>query len=248
MMGALTSDAGFVGHQLPGLLRRYRYVFLVVEGRTKPDPKSGVLLVGHEWEKKAWDGQRGLSITAWSAGGHSFTRHLWDNALKFRLTLALKAKLIVLTTQDKTETAYLVRGVYGWFQKRWAAHQSVYRVDETKPDATIFEERSVKRRVFNQLPGVDWVRSKQAAQYFPTVAAGVTASVDEWQRALGIKKGRAVATRIVAACSMSTPSIPTRPGGSVTTPSRGSTGTIARSSGPRSMRSTRSRAGNRRST
>jgi ERCC4-type nuclease len=181
ILGAIT-DARFTGRQLPGLLKTYDYVYLIVEGAAKIDPRTGVLMMyGRE-------------------AGFTRVRHLYSTYKKFLTTLAAKGRVIVEPTHGITETVHLLHTLYGWWEKPWKSHKSAYHVEETKPDAAILETRTWERQAFAQFPGVGWERSKLVAEYFPSLDVACHASIEEWMKALKIKDGRALATTIVKAC------------------------------------------------
>lgn len=176
---AAVTDSRFIGRQIPGLLQTYDYVYLVVEGFTRVDARTALLMSG-KWE-----------------AGFGPGRHMYEPYKKFLVTLATKARLIVERTNSFTETVHYLHALYRWWEKPWASHKSAYAVDEAKPDAAILDERTFKRRVFAQLPGVGWERSRMVSQYFPNVEAGMLADEKEWRKALKIREGRKVAGTIV---------------------------------------------------
>jgi ERCC4-type nuclease len=181
ILGAIT-DSRFTGRQLPGLLKTYDYVYLIVEGSAKIDPRSGVLMMfGRE-------------------AGFTRVRHLYSTYKNFLTTLAAKGRLIVEPTHGHVETTHLLHTLYGWWQKPWASHKSAYHVEETKPEAAILDERTVKRQVLAQLPYVGWERSRRVSQHFPSLRAAFTATEDDWMAALGVKQGRTMARGLVAVC------------------------------------------------
>lgn len=79
----------------------------------------------------------------------------------------------------------------------------------------MFERRTMKRKVANQLTGLAWTRSVKADVYFPSIVSMVVGdpeyggggptsrrhnAIAHWQKALGFKKGTAIARRIVDTC------------------------------------------------
>lgn len=178
MLGA-THDNRFVGKQLPGLLKTYDLVVLVVEGFANVDRASGLLMAG-KWE-----------------AGFGPGRHMYEPYAKFQLTLALKAKLIVWPTKGRIETTHFLHALYRWGLKDWAAHKSAYKVESQAADRLILDERTIKRQTFAQWPGVGWKRSAKVAKYFPSIAVAAHANALEWNRALGIVKGTKTARRLV---------------------------------------------------
>ena len=132
---------------------------------------------------------------------------------KFISTLELRAGFRVKRTNGKIHTAVLVKALWEWWQKRRSAHKSAYRVDETKPDRVLLDQRTMKRKVTNQLTGLAWHRTMKADAYFPSILAAVVGdpnfmftpqhretAVLHWQAALGFKKGRKVAEQVVDVC------------------------------------------------
>lgn len=168
-------DTRFKGHQLPGLLKRYPgHVWLVIEGFHNVDPQSGVMMQGK-----------------WSAG-HGGRRTLYMDAMKFLFTLQLKAGVHIWPTRNALETAWFIRALYDWYQKRWKDHTSVYDVGAATPDVAILDTRTLKRRVAAQFPQIAWVRSKRVDQYFRSIASMLGASEEDWMAALGIREGRTI--------------------------------------------------------
>lgn len=161
----------FTGHQLPGLLRRYDYVYLLVEGSTFC----------------AADG-----ILASHTGGYMPQRVTYESYTRFLISLAVKGTLFVEHTDNLRSSVYFLHALYGWWQKPYASHKSIFKVEAVAPDHAILDERTVRRQTFAQFPGVGWERSKRVSKYFPSIAAAVNASEDEWMRALGIAKGQKI--------------------------------------------------------
>lgn len=177
MFGAV-QDSRFIGHQLPGLIRTYDLVVLLIEGWTTIDKASGCLMMG-QWE-----------------AGHGKGRHLYEPYKKFELTLQLKARLIVEHTKGRGETTHFLHALHRWTQKPWDQHRSAYKVESREVDAAILSERTMRRQTFAQWPHVGWKRSKQVSEYFPSVLAAATATRAEWQAALGIKDGATIVSNI----------------------------------------------------
>lgn len=155
-------DNRFIGHQLPGLLKIYDWVYIICEGTYRPDRMSGLLMIG-KWE-----------------AGHGRDRHLYENFEKFVLSLERKARVTVRPTTGKIHTAYFIAALYRWASKSWDSHKSVYKVDETKPDTAITDDRTVKRKVLAQIPAIGWKRSGAAERAFASIHAAITATEAEW--------------------------------------------------------------------
>ena len=179
----------FVSHQLPGLVKRYAYRFVIVEGLTRVGAQ-GELLHGRDIVSK-----RGQSMTLWfDTWGRGYT---WERWVKEQMTVRLKGAVHFLQSGSASETAFLLHAMYRWWQKDWAEHKSAFAVEEAVPDSVLLDERTWRRQVFAQFPGVGWQRSARVSRYFPSVHAGVTATDEDWMQALGVEKGRKRARTIV---------------------------------------------------
>lgn len=178
-MLAAFSDRRFAKKQLPRMLQTYDVVILIVEGFTNV-ARDGLLMAG-KWE-----------------AGFGPGRHMYESYIKFQMTLAIKTRVIVWPTKGKTETTHFLHALSRWGQKRWKDHKSAYVVDSIDSDTAILDERTVKRQVFAQFPGVGWERSRKVSKYFSSIRAAVNASEEEWMAALGIKEGRTIVRKLRA--------------------------------------------------
>lgn len=188
-------DNRFIGKQLPGFLQAYAYRFVIIEGDRYIDPRTGLL--------------NPLSLKFLPRRAH-----LFRTVQKFELTLMLKGGVYVIYTKNKAHTTEVIMALYEWAtQKTWKQHTGAYAVEENKPDAAILADRTMKRKVANQLTNLAWVRTVKADQYFPSIVSMVVgdplfaltpahrgAAVRHWQQALGIEKGTKIASAIVDVC------------------------------------------------
>lgn len=195
MVGAV-SNKRLRGTQLPRMTARYRFRFLIVEGLTRVDAWDGLL----ETAKPVKDGKMSLWLPAGFGRGMAF-----EGYAKRLLTFQLKAAIHIIPTADRTNTARMVHALYRWFQVEWSKHKSHLAVEETQPDEAILDERTVRRQVLAQIPGIGWTRSAQISKQFEGQSLADTlrwvsvAHVEDWQRALGFKDGTETARRIHAA-------------------------------------------------
>lgn len=191
IVGTINGDKRFVGRQLPKLIKAHpQFPILIVEGVVRPDARDGTLLTGRVIERRGKD-----PIVVFR--DDRYGRATYERYHKFLATLRLKARLVVIPTIDEADTAFVVHALYGWFQKDWNAHKSAYRVEESPVDSAILDERTFKRQVFAQWPGVGWKRSARVSRFFDSVQEGASADVTLWMQALGIKEGRTIATNLV---------------------------------------------------
>lgn len=170
----------FTSGQLPKMLKQYGPdTWLIIEGHCEADRWDGLLTAGKY--EVGYDG-----------------RMLYEHWIMRRATLLRKSRVMVVCTRNKTETARAVVALYRWYQKPWKAHKSAYAVEEQGVDTVIFSERTWRRQVLAQFPGVGWERSKKAARYFPNVQAAVNATPQAWAEALGFKKCGKVCVQLAA--------------------------------------------------
>lgn len=194
-MVGLASRKRLVGHQLPRMTQRYRFRFLFIEGLTRIDPRWGSL----ERSQEIKNGR----LTMWVEAGWGRERNTFEQYFKHNLTLRLRATMHLIPTADKTETAHALHALYRWFQKDWKDHKSHLKIDEVLPDSAILDERTVKRQLFAQIPGIGWERSFVISKKFgnrsiaETLAWMAGADVEGWMDVLNIKEGRKTAQTIV---------------------------------------------------
>lgn len=185
------------GHQLPGMTRHFQYRFLIIEGEIYID-ENGFL--------------NPMSLAHLPRGV------LYASVQKFELTMALKGAIRIVHTKNKDHTTQCIKVLYDWFQERWSKHTSAFEVAEDAPERALLDQRTMKRKIANQLAGVSWQRSLKADAYFPSIVSMIVGDplfhhsdmYDEtiwrgearahWQKALGVKKGTKTAKRIVDTC------------------------------------------------
>lgn len=178
-LGMMRGDRRFYKKQLPRLLKRYQYVWLVVEGYTQIDKGSGLLMLG-QWE-----------------AGHGGQRYTYEEYTKALASIAIRAKVFVKETKNFTETIHYLHALYGWWQKPYDAHTSVLHVDSVDPDRVIIDHRTFTRQILAQVPDIGWVRSKRVAQHFGSIQAACAGDVRAWREALGIKEGTTIIRRVM---------------------------------------------------
>lgn len=176
----------FIGRQLPLLVQTYpEFPILIVEGQAGVDREGSL--------DQGWRPQHGPN---W----HRPTAYL--TYLQVLASLTFRARVTVLPTRTKLETAWHIRALYAWFSKPWHQHKSVIALSGVRlpPDPNLLEPRGKFREFAAGIPGVEWERSARAERYFRSPSEMVTASPEEWQRALGYKKGMRTARAIHAWC------------------------------------------------
>jgi ERCC4-type nuclease len=184
-------DGRLSGHQLPGLLATYNFVYLLVEGIAKCDLSNGLVKVQRG---KAW-----VPVTL----GDSKREFTVNEVMGYLNTLTVMTNVRIWQTNDLRETAAYVRWLHHWWNaKDFDAHRSHLATERSIQ----LVPTSLKRRVAAQLPGIGWERSKQVADHFADVSHMINAGMDEWTavkwatdkgRNQGI--GKTIAERIVKA-------------------------------------------------
>lgn len=179
------SDGRFAGHQLPGLVAAYNYVWLVIEGAYRADHKTGVLQ--HPRAGRWKDVELGKR------------RYMYREFDCWLRTMEIKAGIRVWRCYDRMETVQFVMDLYGWWNakefKDHRAHLAFHGTEES--DSALLLKPSLARRVAAQLPGIGWERSRAVAERFPTVMELARAKVDEFAGMKGV--GKLTAKKIVEA-------------------------------------------------
>jgi ERCC4-type nuclease len=193
-MVGVESRQRYISRQLPKMLSRYHFVFLVVEGLTKVEKQDGSLLVGKDVKQG--------KLTCWFPAGFGNVASLFTSYQKQELSLRLLTTVHVVRTANMDETAWFLHALYEWFQKPWASHHSVLGIEtdlarDGVRNELIVSDRTMRRSTFAGWPGISWARSKRVSNYFTSVKQAVNASEQEWMQALGVKKGTVTARRIM---------------------------------------------------
>jgi ERCC4-type nuclease len=177
-------DGRFAGHQLPGLVRMYERVWMVVEGDWSPNFSDGILVVG-----------RGRHARPVHVGQRRFMYRDLDNWLT---TMEICAGISIRRTRDRVETARVVADLFGWFSKEFSSHKAHLQfsshMSEWTPPAAQFRKPSLARRVAAELPGIGWTKSQDVERQFPTMERMCGGGVGDWASVPGI--GNLMAKRI----------------------------------------------------
>jgi ERCC4-type nuclease len=188
----------FLGHQLPGLLRDYDHVWLVVEGVYRANPADGAL-----------ETRRGRD---WHPVGHGRQRWMFRSLDKWLTKLEVRAGVKIRRTGSRDETARTISALYNWWQE--SDDHTLDDLDRStqlalatkvanegggsgawlgeKPKAA-----GIVRRIAAELPGIGVEKSGMVAGEFGTVQEMVLAPEPVWRSLPGI--GKTLASRIVIA-------------------------------------------------
>lgn len=174
-------DGRFSGTQLPGLLRDYHVVYLILEGRYRAEPATGLLQV-----------PGGNQI--WRDADFGAKRWMYRDLHGFLTTVESRHGVRLRLTYDRRESARVVAELYHWWvDKTWEEHRSACQFD-TSGEPTLLPA-SLLRRVAAQLRGIGWTRAQAVEQHFSSVIDMILAPVEEWMRIPGI--GKVVARNVV---------------------------------------------------
>lgn len=174
-------DGRLSGHQLPGLLRQFDAVWLIVEGLWRPGTDG--LLELHT---------RGR----WAPLELGRRRYQYREPDNYLTTLEIKAGIHVKRTANRDETARAVANLYRWWtDKSWAEHRSHLSLHRPS-DSSLLVPPPLRRRVARELDGVGHEKSAAVMGHFKTTRAMVNAPESEWVKIAGI--GKTLARRITA--------------------------------------------------
>lgn len=168
-------DGRFSGHQLPGLLRSYYRVYLVIEGIYKADERSGVLM--H---------RRGSGWREVRLGPRRFMASDLENWL---LTHELKAGIAVRNCSNMRQVAQFIYTLYRWWDKGYDNHHSHEAIHV---EGGSIAKSSRFRTLAAALPGIGVRRSAVVEKHFKIPRLMANATEEDWQEVDGIGKKTAV--------------------------------------------------------
>lgn len=161
--------------QLPKLLDRAKVVYLIVEGRWRPQP-DGELDV-----YEGGVGFRGWKKQEWRPSGFKY-----DSVNGILMSLQAFPRVITVRTLDENETCHWVASAAKWWDKPWEEHRSF----EAWSGTTIFgqgfstQKPKLVQQVAALLPGIGQKRARQVARKFGSIRRLVGATLEDW---IGIK-------------------------------------------------------------
>lgn len=160
-------DRRFAGHQLPGLLSNYEYVWLLVEGAYEAGPRGELMKLGHGGWIPFYAGTRGVLYAELSS---------YLTSMELRATTKAGEPLRVKRTNSPKESVAWLVSLYKNFEKGWKqhhAHDEIYapgvtplRSNGVRRGGYTRRDVSVMERMLCQLPGLDRL-SRFIAQKYP---------------------------------------------------------------------------------
>lgn len=160
------------GHQLPGLVNNYDYVYILIEGLWQADKTTGILM---EWKRGRWK-QYGYGRKAY------MTSYIWG----YLNSLILFGNVIIQETGNKHQTGLWVDGLYNWWEKEWDSHSSYERCEGSchmGSKGIGFTRPNLVHKVAMCFDGVGWDRGKKIGEMFGSVRE----FIDGYERIVEIK-------------------------------------------------------------
>lgn len=168
LIGRIT-DKTLVTHQLPGMLKRYQYSYLLIEATIQPNKHSGL-------EKfKPFKSRNNKSLGMFLPTRAAITYPMLQRYL-FSLEHACvethpERRIRVRFSSGLADTVGFLSALYGWWQKPWSSHKSAFTLparEDNHPTNVgfILGTPTVFRRMVSCLPGIGWARSAAVAKYF----------------------------------------------------------------------------------
>ena len=162
-------------HQIPGLIETYEAAWVIIEGASRPSPRTGrlELLKGNGW--KPFDYPRRPIF--------------WKDVELFVTKIEYQAKIPVRRTRSLQETALVLKVLQDYCTKPWDDHSPIVRVNPQGPAVLGFDHptQQLLYDIARQLPGCGHDKSRKAALAFPSVQEMINAEIDTWQAALELK-------------------------------------------------------------
>lgn len=169
--------------QIPEMAEMYAVTYLVIEGRWRTNPDTGIL---EEWQenRRFW-----RSVTTGSHRHHMLTSEL--DAFLWSVETIGGCRLRWSSCPESTVRQ--VATLYRQWNKPWDHHKS-FKVFADLQTGAGLERPSLARRVAKELPLIGWERSRSVEEHFGTVEAMVVADKADWLAIDGI--GNGIANRV----------------------------------------------------
>ena len=168
-------------HQIPGMLRHYRRIYLVIEGIFQVQ-EDGLVYV--------WGGRNSWKPLTTGGKGRVMATQIWG----FLQTLEEMAGVQVVRTQNAKETAAWAYSVARWWEKEYAKHESHMGI-KRDVQFTLRKQVPLRMRVAAELPGIGVKRCRKVADHFGSVREMVLATRADWAAIDGIGDG--IADKVV---------------------------------------------------
>lgn len=163
----------FIDHQLPGLVGRYRVVYLLIEGRWRANKDTGALEIkSGKVGRKGWE-----SKSLWHTSGY-----LYESVMGALSTIECHPGVLVGHTGDRVETLWWLRSHIKWWSKGLGHHKTCRPRSGTDILGGRYDMRSPSEveRVAAVLPGIGAERAEAAAKRFKTMDALINSTPEQW--------------------------------------------------------------------
>ena len=173
------------GHQIPGLMRSYDMVYLIVEGAWRENPRSGILehKRGKDWKEISLGRRRFMA--------KEVTNYL--NTLAVKIGDRTNGRFYIWRTLNKTETVrYITHLYYWWNNKDLDEHRA--HLKDYEPNVFMCKP-SIVYRMARALDHIGEKKAELVADKFATPFEMVAADESAWREIPGI--GKKIAKDIV---------------------------------------------------
>lgn len=168
----------------------YDVLCLIVEGKTRPGPKDGL-----------------LEVPVWGISPRTMRRaEIWEPVKpamaysrfdQYLTELDWLVGIIVKRSQDVRETAAIIKALWDNFQTPPDRHRSLKSIYKAPLSEILLVKPSLVRRVAAELPHIGWDRSLAVSRHFQSVRDMAVADAGEWMSIDGI--GKKIAEEVVRA-------------------------------------------------
>ena len=161
------------GKQLIGLLNSYHYIYLVVEGEMRANPRDGLLEVKYHGH---W--------CPYKAGKRTFmARDVWA----YLNTLEIVCGLHCHYCPVDMDTVYYIMALHHWWAKEYEEHRSHLQAHQ-RPGPVQLTKQSVFQRMVGQMDGIGFDKAKALDRRFDSISALISATRNELMEVDGIGK------------------------------------------------------------
>lgn len=169
----------FQAHQLPGMIKDYDRVYLLIEGITKPNDEGFISsLVGRQWK--------------------TYPNALQDRELAgLTTTLEEFAGVRIIYSRFPRDSANRLQWLYSYWQKSYhshTAHLAVKKISGIGHKIDLVSPNLITR-VLAQLPGVGIKKARDVSKRIHTISQMASAPEEVWESIPGI--GKKTAQKIV---------------------------------------------------
>ena len=187
---ACIQSGRFAGHQLPGLLKCYDHIWLLIIDEYRARQRDGVL----EYRKEGHGGGQ-----YWTESCGRQRTVFWRDVESWLMTMQIMGGIRVHREPTYESAALWIKNTANWFARdEHKSHKVMHGTKEIFADQALLVKPTLARRVAAQLPFIGEVRSAEVARVFHTLEQMVEASPKDWATKVdGIGKG--IAAKIYTA-------------------------------------------------